>query len=267
MAGSANIVAELLGGIMNPESTRRLERALGSGGLSSPDNPLANILQSLQGQQGGGRGAPTTGVGGFGGLADLAQRILGQMTSSPAAAGGAGALAGLLLGGGKGAMRGGVLAALGSIAASALAKSGRAQAPATPDALPGSMRAAVADPEEDPVLSDRADLLLEAMVLAAKSDGRLDRDEVEHIRGKMAEDGLDQAEMTRFAELARGSAGLDDLVARIPDPQTAAEVYVASLLAIRVDTEAERRHLTALAERSGLDPETVAELHRLVGLA
>jgi uncharacterized membrane protein YebE (DUF533 family) len=189
------------------------------------------------------------------------------MTSSPTAAGGAGALAGLLLGGGKGAMRGGVLAALGSIAASALARSGRAEPPATPDELPGAMRAAVADPAEDPALSDRADLLLEAMVLAAKADGHLDSEEIAHIRGKMEEDGLERGEVERFAELARGGADLDGLAARVHDPQTAAEVYVASVLAIRVDTEAERRHLSALAERTGLDADTVAELNRLVGLA
>jgi uncharacterized membrane protein YebE (DUF533 family) len=267
MAGSANIVAELLGGMMSPESTRRLERALGQGGLSAPNNPLASILQSLQGPPGGAGGQPGGGGGGLAGLAGLAQRVLGGMTSSPTAAGGAGALAGLLLGGGKGAVRGGVLAALGSIAASALAQSGRAEPPTTADTLPGSMRAAVVDPDADPALAERADLLLEAMVLAAKADGRLDQEEVAHIRGKMAEDGLEQDELNRFAELARGASDLDHLVARIHDPQTAAEVYIASVLAVRVDTEAERRHLTTLAERTGLDPTTVAELHRLVGLS
>jgi len=264
MAGSANVLAELLGGVMSPASQQRLERALGTGGLGAPNNPLAGILANLQPSMGGG--APAAAGGGFGGLADLAKRVLGGMTSSPAAAGGAGALAGLLLGGGKGAMRGGVLAALGSIAASALAQSGRAQPPATRDDLPGAMRAAVVDPDADPALSERADLMLEAMVLAARADGRLDPEEVQHIRGKMAEDGLEQAEIDRFADLARGGGDLDGLIARIQDPQTAAEIYVASVLAIRVDTEAERRHLSALAERTGLDATTVAELHRLVGL-
>ncbi len=267
MGGSANVLAELLGGVMSPASQQRLERALGSGGLASPNNPLAGILGNLQPSM--AKGAPPTASsgGGFAGLANLAQRVLGGMTSSPAAAGGAGALAGLLLGGGKGAMRGGVLAALGSIAASALAQSGRAEPPTTADALPGAMRAAVTDPDADPELSERADVLLEAMILAAKADGHLDPEEVAHIRGKMAKDGLEQAELNRFAELARTGGDLDHLVARIHDPQTAAEVYLASVLAVTVDTEAERRHLTALAERTGLDPTTVAELHRLVGLS
>ncbi len=265
MAGSANIVAELLGGLLNDASRTRLQHALGSGGVGAPSNPLAGILANLP--QGMGGGAPAAACGGFGGLADVAERILGDMTSSPAAAGGAGALAGLLLGGGKGAVRGGVLAALGSIAASALARSGRAEPPTTTDALPGAMRAATTDPDADPALAERADVLLEAMVLAAKADGRLDTEEAARIRGRMAEDGLEQAELNRFAELARAGGDLDHLVARIDDPQTAAEVYLASILAVRVDTDAERRHLEALAERTGLDPATVAELHRIVGLA
>ena len=267
MAGSANVLAELLGGVMSPASQQRLERALGSGGLASPNNPLAGILGNLQPSMAKGAPPAASGSGGFAGLANLAQRVLGGMTSSPAAAGGAGALAGLLLGGGKGAMRGGVLAALGSIAASALAQSRRAEPPTTTDALPGAMRAAVTDPDADPELSERADVLLEAMILAAKADGQLDPEEVAHIRGKMAEDGLEQAELNRFGELARTGGDLDHLVARIHDPQTAAEVYLASVLAVTVDTEAERRHLAALAERTGLDPTTVAELHRLVGLS
>jgi uncharacterized membrane protein YebE (DUF533 family) len=83
----------------------------------------------------------------------------------------------------------------------------------------------------------------------------------------MAEDGLEQAELDRFADLARTGGDLDHLVARIHDPQTAAEVYIASVLAVRVDTDAERRHLAQLAEHAGLEASTVQALHRMIGLA
>jgi len=265
MAGSANIVAELLRGAMNSNSTQRLQRAMGSSGLGGANNPLAGLMQNLQGQLGGGSGGQQAS-GGLGGLAGMARQLFGGMASSPAAAGGAGALAGMLFGGGKGAMRGGALAVLGSLAASALAKSGRSEPPASPAELPGGMRAAMTDPDEDAELAQRADLILEAMVLAAKADGRLDDQELDRIQGKMAEDGLDQDEMRRLVELAHGGGNLEGLLAKIKDPQTAAEVYAASALAITVDTEAERRHLATLAERTQLDPETVNQIHDMLGI-
>lgn len=264
MAGSANIVSELLRGVMNSNSTARLQRAMGSSGLGGANNPLAGLLDNLQGQLGGGTaGAPSSGLGG---LANVARQLLGGVGSSPAAAGGAGALAGMLFGGGKGAMRGGALAVLGDLAASALAKSGRTAPPASPDELPGAMRAATIDPDADPELTDRADLILEAMVLAGKADGRLDAQELERIQGKMAEDDLEPDERRRLVELAYGDFGLEDLVAKINDAQTAAEVYAASALVIAVDTEAERRHLAELAERTQLDPETVNQIHDMLGI-
>lgn len=266
MAGSANVIAELLGGIMNPAAQGRLQHALGSSGLGGANNPLAGLLQNLPLQGATASTPQSTGAGGLGGLAGLARQLFGGVSSSPAAAGGAGALAGMLFGGGKGAMRGGALAVLGGLAVSALSRSGRAQPPTSPDALPGAMRAAKVDPEQDPELTARADLLLEAMVLAAKADGRLDDQELQRIQGRMAEDGLEQAEVEQLAQLAHGGADFDSLIARVQDPQTAAEVYAASAMAIRVDTEAERRHLATLAERTGLDAETVRELHRMLGL-
>jgi uncharacterized membrane protein YebE (DUF533 family) len=45
------------------------------------------------------------------------------------------------------------------------------------------------------------------------------------------------------------------------------EIYVASLLAIEVDTPAERAYLSLLAARLGLDEPLVAELHEQVEAA
>lgn len=56
------------------------------------------------------------------------------------------------------------------------------------------------------------------------------------------------------------------MAAQIPNPVVAAEVYAASLFAIEVDTEAERDYLQRLAERLGLEPGVVAQLHRAVGV-
>lgn len=48
------------------------------------------------------------------------------------------------------------------------------------------------------------------------------------------------------------------------NPQLATAVYAASLLAITVDTDAERTYLAALAQRLRLDPALVATLHTKV---
>jgi uncharacterized membrane protein YebE (DUF533 family) len=49
---------------------------------------------------------------------------------------------------------------------------------------------------------------------------------------------------------------LDGLL-EVPNPQTAVEVYASSLLAIEVDTPAERDYLRRLAQGLGLEERTV----------
>jgi uncharacterized membrane protein YebE (DUF533 family) len=46
----------------------------------------------------------------------------------------------------------------------------------------------------------------------------------------------------------------------------ARRVYTVSLLAIEVDTDAERAYLKVLADRLGLDPATVEGIHNDFGL-
>jgi uncharacterized membrane protein YebE (DUF533 family) len=49
-------------------------------------------------------------------------------------------------------------------------------------------------------------------------------------------------------------------------PQLAAQIYAASLLAIEVDTPAERQYMRQLADGLYLAPEVTAHLERTVGL-
>lgn len=48
--------------------------------------------------------------------------------------------------------------------------------------------------------------------------------------------------------------------------QRAAEVYAASLLAIEVDTDAERQYLQQLAQATGLNPTVVQYINQTMGL-
>ena len=57
---------------------------------------------------------------------------------------------------------------------------------------------------------------------------------------------------------------MDAIIASATSPEIAAEIYVASLLAVDVDTVAEKSYLAMLAARLNLAPELVAEMHRQV---
>jgi uncharacterized membrane protein YebE (DUF533 family) len=49
-------------------------------------------------------------------------------------------------------------------------------------------------------------------------------------------------------------------------PELAAQLYGASLLAIEVDTPAEKEYLDQLATALGLEPEVTQRIHQAVGL-
>ena len=54
---------------------------------------------------------------------------------------------------------------------------------------------------------------------------------------------------------------------RVPSQQAAARVDAASLTAIEVDTDPERRSMADLAARLGLSNQVVSDLHQAMGVA
>ena len=186
------------------------------------------------------------------------------------AVGGLGALAGTLLGGGRGAVGGGLLAVLGSLAYSALQSSGGGAA--TPAAAPTGSTGGYARPGATPLAEmTQADvqrtslLMLRSMIQAAKADGQIDAAEIERITGKIDEE--DAAEARAFVlEQMRGPPDVAGLVREVRSPVEAAQVYGAALIAIEVDTPAERDYLARLARELGLEPGTVAQLHTSFGV-
>ncbi|WP_173012550.1 tellurite resistance TerB family protein [Niveispirillum sp. SYP-B3756] len=105
-----------------------------------------------------------------------------------------------------------------------------------------------------------ADLLLTAMVAAAKADGVLDAEERARLENYLIESGADRQDWGHLDRLMRQPVDLDALIARVRDPVTAAEVYGAAFLAIDVDTPAERAFLAMLAARLGLDEWTARDI-------
>lgn len=109
---------------------------------------------------------------------------------------------------------------------------------------------------------DQAKLMIRAMVMAAKSDGEIDAEE----RGKI----LDHLKDASPEEIAFVESALDapvDVTALAAESaqESAAQVYSAALMAITVDTEAERAFLRGLAGALGLDEARLAALHQAMG--
>lgn len=129
------------------------------------------------------------------------------------------------------------------------------QRPATPSpfSVDGS-NSSPAAPLPDP------DLILTAMVAAARADGVLDAEERATLERYLMDSGADAQDWAHLDRLMRQPVDLDTLVARVKDPVTAAEVYGASYLAIDPDTAAERAWLSMLAARLGLDQEAAREI-------
>jgi uncharacterized membrane protein YebE (DUF533 family) len=256
-------------GGMSSSGNQRIGNALDRGGLG-------DLLGSLTGGAVGGPGA--TGSSGasdlLGGLAKAAGDLFGSAGQAvkggnPAAVGGLGALAGALFGGGggavKGALGGGAMALLAGLAMKALSGNQAGGAQGVMGAAPLGLRSpASADEEQE--LEHNAELLLKAMISAAKADGQIDNAEIERILGRLREAGADDETQAMVLEQMRAPLDLDGLVAAIPNHQVAAEVYAASLFAIEVDTPAERDYLARLASASGLDAAAVQQLHNALGV-
>jgi uncharacterized membrane protein YebE (DUF533 family) len=122
-------------------------------------------------------------------------------------------------------------------------------------------------PHEKKELEREAGLIFQAMINAAKADGHIDREEVNRIIGKLDEMGIDN-DAKEFVMIEMQKAmDTDALVnAAAGRPGRGAQLYAASLLAIEVDTPAERDYMRNLGERLGLNPATIAELEQTIGM-
>lgn len=138
---------------------------------------------------------------------------------------------------------------------------------APPSAPPPAPEAApqAAAPSETAVDPQTAMLLISAMISAAKADGAVDQQEMRGILDRLEQAGADPDDRAFVMTEISRPLDLDGLVARVTDPALAPDVYAASLMAIEVDTPQEEAYLKSLAEKLGLDADTVAQLHQQLG--
>lgn len=267
--GISDLLGAMLQSGMTPSSNQRLQNAFGGGGGS-----LLESLGGLLGGQGSGGLADilagALGGSGGGGLGGMLGDVLNQAEQTVGgkqnlALGGLGALAGAILGGGGkslgGALGGGLMALLGVMAYKALQGGGQGT---------GQVPLGLQEPRteaERQELEQNTELVLKAMINAAKADGQIDDREVQRIGGKLQEVGADQEDQRYVLELMRKPLQTENLISEVGSrPELAAQVYAASLMAIEVDTPAERAYLEKLASGLGLTPDVTQSIHQMVGL-
>jgi uncharacterized membrane protein YebE (DUF533 family) len=260
-------ISDLLGAMMQsgmaPSSNQRLQNAFGggSGGL------LESLGGLLGGQQGGG-GLGDLLSGALGGMLGDVLNHAGQAAGGRQnlALGGLGALAGALLGGGGGkslggALGGGVMALLVAMAFKALRGTGQST---------GQVPLGLLEPQSEAdqrELEHHSELVLKAMINAAKADGQIDEDEIQRIVGKLQEVGSDAEDQRYVLTQMQKPAETEKLISAAKGrPELAAQIYAASLMAIEVDTPAERAYLGKLAAGLELTPEVTGRIEQMVGL-
>ncbi len=274
MAGFTDVLGSLLESQLSGGAGKKLKRTLSGaeqgGGLEqmlgqlmggSQGSGSAGGLAGMLGQMmGGGRSGSSSG-----GLAGMLGQLMGGGKSSSAGGLNMGALeamAGQLLGGGKASSRdlgGGLMAILGSLAMGAMAKGGQ-----QPQRVPVGLRAPET-PEEEEELESAAQVILMAMINAAKADGRIDPEEAERIVGQLDKMGADEEVRDFvFREMAGPLEVRPMVEAARGNPELAAQVYAASLLAVEVDTAAENRYLQELQRALGISPQVAEHIERQI---
>lgn len=258
MVNFTDLLGSLVQTGMSGSSRSRATNALGG---KAGAGSLSDLTEGLGKMLGGSQSSSARPAGG---LEDALGSVLGSLGNNKAALGGLGALAGALLGGGsnaaRGAVGGGFVTMLASLAMSALKSAG--QKPQVPRAL---MEAETSEQQE--FLKQDAELIIKAMINAAKADGKIDRQEVQKIIGKLDDDGLTEDEKEFFTTEANRPIDLNGIVSSAQNrPELAAQIYAASLLAIEVDTNQEKEYMAELARGLGLPQQSVSYIEQTMGL-
>lgn len=249
---------------MNPQNL--LEQFLGVDGANTARN-------TMQGAKDKAANSGLTGIAG--GVA--AGGLLGLMIGNKKARKKVGKLAGGVVGYGG-------AAALGALAYRAYqnwqsekaapqsAQQARvAHEPAAPVSLPSTPLPAdstflpAASPANDGRPFELA--LVMAMIAAANADGHIGPDEQKVIYERVGEFPLDAEDKGFVFDALSSPPGLQDIAGLAKGPEQAAELYLASRIAIDPDHPMEQAYLEALAHRLSLPDELINHLERQAAAA
>lgn len=230
---------------------------------------LEQLLRAGQGSMAQRGGGGASAQGGLGDLGGLLGGLLGGGAGAGAGGGGAGlgGLLGGLLGGGSpmggapqsrsgGGTNYAALASLGMMAFQAYQAWQRSQASA-PQEAPRTVDL-LAGPEAE----EHSHAILRALIAAAKADGRIDESEKHMI----------STEIGRHTDDPQLQQWLDDEVAKpldpsevaqsATDPGMASEMYLASVMLVDDQQDAERNYLDELAAALQIEPELQLRLEQ-----
>ncbi|MFK8115256.1 MAG: DUF533 domain-containing protein [Rubripirellula sp.] len=112
--------------------------------------------------------------------------------------------------------------------------------------------------------NQRAELLLQAMIMAAQADGAIDAAEQDRIVQKLQP--LDQGEVDWLRREFGRRHDVHDFVHAIPHGMEY-EVYQVSLMAMDLDTHREADYLRSLAQCLRIDPQVCNQIHHRCGAA
>jgi uncharacterized membrane protein YebE (DUF533 family) len=108
----------------------------------------------------------------------------------------------------------------------------------------------------------RAEILIRAVINAAKSDGHVDEQEQQNILQRIGDIDQEEAEFLR-RELA-SPLDIQAFIRSVPRGMEQ-EVYTISLMGIQLDEQSESRYLIDLAHGLGLSADTCNTIHRELG--
>lgn len=203
----------------------------------------------------------------LGSLMGAGQAVKQKVGGDNLAAGGIGALLGALMGGSKSttmnSLGGGMMGLLGMMAYKALSgsMSGNAQNNTQPTTQNYAREYTQPSPKQQ---ESDAEIIITAMIDAAKSDGQVDPAELSRIMETMKSSGIGQEGVNYVIQKLQGPMETAKIIAAVNGrPELAAQVYSASLMSIDVDTDAERRYLDKLANAMGLSPAVIRNIEQM----
>ncbi|MBF9032008.1 DUF533 domain-containing protein, partial [Rhodobacterales bacterium HKCCE3408] len=122
------------------------------------------------------------------------------------------------------------------------------------------------EPKTPPTVEEEAiaGLMIRAMIMAAKSDGRIDADERAKLLGSLK--GADPEEMAFIEEELARPVDIDAFAGAVPDdPGLRRQVYATALMAIDLDSRAEAQFMADLAAALSIPPGDLDLIHGKMG--
>ncbi|CAI8941114.1 Tellurite resistance TerB family protein [Pseudomonas chlororaphis] len=227
------------------------------GGASAPQGGLGGLGGLLGGLLGGNSGGGAPGGLGAGGLGGLLGGLLGGSGLGGAISGGA-TSGGAPQGRSGGGMNYAALASLGMMAFQAYQAWQQQQQSAAPQQALRTV-----DQLAGPEVEEHSHAILRALIAAAKADGRIDEQEKQLISAEIGRHTDDpQLQQWLDDEVARPLDAADVAQSAAGEPGMAAEMYLASVMLVDDQQDAERSYLDELAAALRIDPELQLHLEQ-----